>query len=175
MAFTESSSAGRDLSSLSSDATVARLRNQYNADIVTMVGKGYGGVAGIGWLLSRPQAAPGTGFNIVTIGGLSSYTMAHEIGHNLGCCHAQSDSGLSRGAFQASYGHRFSATVTSRGRTHQRQYRTIMAYAPGSRIGHYSNPTINYRGVATGTAGANNAATINHTASIVSGYRGSRQ
>lgn len=175
IAFSESSSASRDLGKFSSDSGVSRLRNQHIADIVTMVTGGYGSVAGIGWLLSRPRAAPRTGFNIVTANGLRSYTMAHEIGHNLGCSHAEGDPGTSRGAYPASFGYRFNATVNSRGRSHTRQYRTIMAYAPGSRIGRYSNPSIKYHGAATGTSAANNAATINHTAAIVSGYRGGAQ
>src|SRR6185369_5027500 len=54
--------------------------------------------------------------------------------------------------------------------------RTVMAYAPGTRIPYFSNPNVLYQGVATGVAigatnAANNAASISNTAPTVASFR----
>jgi hypothetical protein len=144
---------------------VAELRKQYKADLVTLVtGKAPGRVAGMGFLLNRKSPAPRLGFNVV--GGRALYytVLAHECGHNLGCQHAKGDPGSGKSMDNHGYGWRFNA---SDGRK-TRQYRTIMAYAPGSRIGHFSNPNVKYNGVPTGIANqADNVRVINETAAIV--------
>jgi hypothetical protein len=97
---------------------------------------------------------------------VGNHTFAHELGHNMGCHHAVGDSGAVQGAglFYYSHGWRFTGGDSV-------QYRTVMSYAPGIRIGYFSNPLINYQGIATGTTNANNAATINNSASTVANFR----
>jgi len=46
-----------------------------------------------------------------------------------------------------------------------------MAYAPGRRIGRFSNPNKQCRGVATGSESANNVKLLNAGVEVVSGYR----
>ena len=146
---------------------VGDLRERYRADLVTLVSSANGG--GVGWLLMNKKGSKRTGFNVLGSGSLRGYTLAHEVGHNLGCQHARGDRGASkRGLFAHGYGHRFRA---SNGQGASRQYRTIMAYAPGRRIGRFSNPASKFQGVATGISQANNAAVLNHTVKVVSGYR----
>ena len=94
--------------------------------------------------------------------GAPTRTFAHEIGHNLGAGHATGG-----GAETAAKGWRFTGSDG-------KKYRTLLSYqneAGEARIPYYSNPSVNYQGKATGTASANNAATIAKIAAKASGYR----
>jgi hypothetical protein len=100
-----------------------------------------------------------------------SFVLAHEVGHNMGCCHAYGDPGcacLHGGAYPYSRGHRLPADAP--------QWRTIMAYGPGALIPCFSNPYVYHDGYPTGIpAGepleADNAWTIMETAVIVANFR----
>ncbi|QOJ01518.1 MAG: hypothetical protein HRU70_13905 [Phycisphaeraceae bacterium] len=80
---------------------------------------------------------------------------AHEVGHNQGCDHDPDN--ITSGCAWANYGygHRFTGTNGT-------QYRTVMAYAPGSRVSQFSNPNVTFQGTATGTATRDNARIINN-------------
>ena len=148
-------------------AEVDRLRTRYNADLVTLVSNRGGG--GVGWLLMKRKGSARFGFNVVGNGALRGYTLAHEVGHNLGCQHAKGDRGAGhRGLFAYGYGHRFNVRNANGA---SRQYRTVMAYAPGRRIGRFSSPGARYLGSHTGTADANNVSVLNQTVRAVSAYR----
>jgi hypothetical protein len=172
--YTETGSLTTDLGRLQNTSdghmdNLAALRSQYKADLVTLIVHSGGSYAGLAYLWSAGTSASGFspwGYSTVVDAYADSYlTLAHELGHNMGCGHAAGDSG-SGGAYSYSYGHRFSAGGT--------QYRTVMAYAPGTRIGYFSNPNVSYLGTATGTASANNAQTlINSKATIAAIQTGS--
>ncbi|MFM7480523.1 MAG: reprolysin-like metallopeptidase [Planctomycetota bacterium] len=168
---------GTDLSSLASptDGTldfIHQVRDVAGADLVAMV-RTSGEYCGIAYLL--PDNAPtssGIGFSVTAWSCLASQTFAHELGHNMGCCHAPLDGGgcTSGGIFPQSVGHRFTATNGT-------MYRTVMAYAPGNRIDHFSNPLVNYGGTPTGIAatagdpGRDNAGTLTTTRDAMRGFR----
>jgi hypothetical protein len=112
-------------------------RYDYDAQVVVLI-TGSGG-AGIAWLRSNSDYA----FSIAREDRfVSTYTMAHEIGHNIGAQHNKSQD---NNPFY-SYGHGYNYNPSN--------WSTIMAYPPSgsSRINHFSNPDETFAGVATGTA-----------------------
>lgn len=144
------------------------LRDQYGADIVTMLvddGR-YCGIARL--MTSLSPNFESSAFNIVTwFCAAGNLSFPHELGHNMGACHARGDGGgcLDGGLFDYSVGHRF-------GGTNDQRYRTVMAYSPGSRIEYFSNPDVSVDGDPTGVANdAENALTLNQSSLVISNFR----
>lgn len=148
--------------------TVHALRNTYKADLVSLLVTGYNnanGACGIAWLMSgnNPGFAPNA-FSVVDISCATGYfSFGHEMGHNMGLNHARTDP-VGAGAFPYSYGYKWTG------------YRTVMAYAPGTRILHFSNPNVQYLGNPTGVSetspsAAHNALSLNNTRVTVANWR----
>ena len=166
-----------DLSSLASGSDgvldeIHQLRDAAGADLVAMV-RTSGEYCGIAYLMpSNDPSVSGIGFSVTAWSCMSSQTFAHELGHNMGCCHAPNDGGgcTTGGIFAHSVGHRFTGTSGT-------TYRTVMAYSPGSRIDHFSNPLVNFNGTPTGVApvggdaGRDNASSLVTTNAAVRGFR----
>ena len=148
------------------------LRWEHRADLVSLwvESNSQNLMHGTAWMLTSFDPAPAFGFNAIEGIYCNTSVLAHEIGHNLGCNHATNDvGGFLQGAFTNSYGYRFGVFDTNSGVTYN--FRTIMAYGAGRQIGYFSNPAINFWGVATGdTNWANNAYTIERTAPMVGSY-----
>ena len=150
--------------------SVHTLRNTYNADVVSLWETGYNnpsGACGIAWLMpgNLPSFASNA-FSVVDISCATGYySFGHEMGHNMGLNHARVDYATPpTGAYPYSFGYKWTG------------YRTVMAYAPGTRILHFSNPNVSYLGNATGVneaAGnsANNALSLNNTRVTVANWR----
>lgn len=157
--YTEAGSLQTDLQRLASGSdaflpTVPGLRNTYGADLVCLIRRdGAAGVAGIGYLGNLTSGFAPSAYSVVgDIWAVGNNSFPHELGHNFGCHHDHANgSGAAR---TYAYGHRFNGTNNV-------QYRTIMAYAPGSRISYFSNPSITYQGTATGVSGAGSDAADN--------------
>ena len=95
-------------------------------------------------------------------------TFAHELGHNMGAAHdiTQSPGG---GLFSYSNGWHW-GNSTQPGVNGN--YRSIMAYAPGQRVKHFSNPNVVYAGEPTGHSTlADVARTFNMSAPVSSVWR----
>ena len=127
------------------------------------------GIAGLAYLLtSSTSPTANAGFSIDRwTAAVSNITFPHELGHNMGCCHAVGDGGgcsdATGGYYTYSFGNRF---VGDSGTT----WRTMMAYQPGTRIPYTSSPLISYDGELTGSATEDNRRTINNTRTVFCDY-----
>ncbi len=170
--YTETGVANTELSRFRSTSdghmdAVHCLRDAYGADFCALIVNSFD-ACGIGYLMGNPS--PGfasSAFTVTARGCLSSYTFAHELGHNQGSHHDRDNAGSSP-AYPYSYGWR----------TPGNQYRTVMSYAPGTRIPYFSNPDVTFQGFPLGVPqgqanAADNARSIRNTAAIVSQFRSS--
>jgi hypothetical protein len=145
------------------------LRDAQGADLVALVTATMTpGVAGIGFLHSpQSPAFAAHAFSITWVQALSGFTMAHELGHNMGLQHDRANSGGQQGAFQYAFGWQEPGF-----------FRTVMAYECSAvscpRVGHFSNPRVSYQGRPTGRVGSeDNALALDQTALVVSNFRAS--
>lgn len=123
-------------------------RDQANADFCVLFVNDTE-YCGLAWCVADADSA----YGLVTW-DCSAIVTAHEIGHNQGCQHDPSNADCS-GSYSYSFGHRFDGSDGV-------EYRTVMAYSPGTRIPYFSNPDRNYLGTPTGTATRNNETTIDN-------------
>ena len=161
-------------------------RDQYGGDLVSLVRplqQPQQAGCGISWLnggggTTIDNSDADFGYSVVSDGtdvdetdgrtySCSDTSLAHEMGHNMGQQHNVEDS-AEAGAHPYSYGYRETSTTG---------FYTIMAYRlPNSsqfEINYFGNPSITYTdtGRATGTANANNAASLNITMPLVAQFR----
>jgi len=168
VAYNDSGSIETDLNWVTSNSTVAALRNTHSADMVSLIVNNGGGYCGIGWVQRRP--GPGFAnyaFQVTARGCLANSTLAHEHGHNMGMEHDPVSAGISpsRASYPWSFGHYVNGS-----------FRTIMSYNVCSvscpRVLHFSNPEVLYNGTATGVLNErDNAHTGDLTAPIVANFR----
>jgi hypothetical protein len=137
------------------------------ADLISLTRADGGGACGIAFLIGGSTDDVDWAVSVTALGCYTNKTFTHELGHNMGCCHAPGDGGgcFDGGVFPYSTGHRFD------GQDGQ-LYRTVMAYAPGTRIGRFSSPTVLFEGTPTGIADErDNARTIQETRFNVANFR----
>ncbi len=146
---------------------VHTLRETYKPDLVSLFGHGYSGWGncGVAWLMAGNN--PGFAANAFSVVDRTCatgyYSFGHEIGHNQGLNHARVDP-VGTGAYSYSYGHKWPG------------YRSVMAYSPGTRVQHFSNPNVSHSGYPTGiieTApdSAHNTLSLNNTRVTVANWR----
>ncbi|MDR2652424.1 MAG: gliding motility-associated C-terminal domain-containing protein [Prevotellaceae bacterium] len=153
------------------------LRKQYKADLVMLIPE-VDFTGGLAWILNYyipGDGRPVYGFGLSRVQQTSwTYTMVHEMGHNMGCGHHwQQNSGPGPGLFSYSSGYR-GQDISSN------WYSTIMTYEGGSyfidgnyapRIPFFADPDIIHNGVNIGDVTyANNALTLRQSKHAVSRY-----
>lgn len=139
------------------DDDVVRWRLLSGADLVALIiGDENDSQCGIAYIMDLDE---GHGIYSVTRWDCMStgFTLAHELGHNLGCAHNPEDVD-SNGTHSFSFGHRWTGTDLQ-------LYRSVMSYdyssAPfAAQVPYYSNPGIDFAGVPTGLTSRDNARTI---------------
>jgi peptidyl-Asp metalloendopeptidase len=157
-----------DLNWVTSNATVASLRDTHSADMVSLIVNNGGSYCGIAWVQRNPGSAfANYAYQVTALGCLANSTLAHEHGHNMGMEHDPASAGISPSgaSYPWSFGHYVNAA-----------FRTIMSYNVCTiscpRILHFSNPDVLYNGVPTGVLDQrDNAHTGDLTAPIVANFR----
>jgi hypothetical protein len=143
------------------------LRNQLGADLISLiVVNASGGACGIGYLMTNvSNSFASSAVSVTSRTCISNLTFHHELGHNMGLSHDRDNAGASSRPYAYGY------------RTPNNQYRTVMAYAPGTRVNYFSNPNISFGGLALGnpvnhpTNPAFNALALNDNASTIAAWR----
>jgi hypothetical protein len=161
---------GEDLSRLRSTTDgimdeVHTWRAKYCADMVGLLRAGASTYCGLGYLMSTPggsAAFASSAFTVTHRNCISYNSVTHEMGHNMGCNHDRANAG-SGGVFSYSYGWRTSGSPV---------YRSLMAYAPGTRVSRWSGPSVTYSGQTMGTTTENNARSCNNVKQIVADWVG---
>jgi len=158
-----------DLFWVRDDPQVNAMRDQYGADMVSLVVHNLS-ACGIGFLMSEPSVSFAPNAYQVTAWDCAgaNLTMPHEFGHIQGADHNPEDaSGYPTGAaYRWSYGHYIDGN-----------YRTVMSYSTPCSIScprhpYFSNPNVIFNGAPTGVAGdRENYRTINDTAIYVANFR----
>ena len=168
--YNDTGNPSADLDWISTNATVAALRDQYNADMVSMIVANGGTGCGIGFVMRNVGAGfADSAFQVTdrdcAVGNL---TFAHEHGHNAGLEHDPANGPApSSASYPWSFGHYVNA-----------QFRTVMSYSSPcpsgcTRVAYFSNPSVFYLGYATGIAEQrDNARTLRLTTPVVAGFRG---
>lgn len=167
--YNTAGSTGDDLPWVRTDADVAILRDQYGADMVSLI-VDTPSSCGTGYV----QRSPGAGFaayafQVTDIDcAVGNLTFAHEHGHNLGMEHNPSNS--SADPTTASYPWSFAHFIDG-------AYRTMMSYSSPCANGcpraqQVSNPNVSYSGYLTGVSGErDNAQTGEQTGPISAAFR----
>jgi len=153
------------------NAEVNALRNQYGADIVSMLvdidPEISSGTRGIGYLGSFYSGNDQAAFNVNDIrSSANAYVVIHEIGHNMGNAHARTQvsnaAGDKGGLFEYSTG--YQSFIWN--------FATVMGYAEQiPRIPYFSSPDITFNGATVGTATSNNARSLREIKRVISNHR----
>jgi len=161
---------------------VHTLRDTHLADVVALF-VDEGDTGGLGYLINQPTGDPDFAFNLNRVQQITdTYTLVHEIAHNMGSDHSRNQSAspadANGGVFPYSTGWRWIGTNGI-------SYSSVMTYASfpidgvmSTRTPHFSNPNINFQGTPTGTSSgavqygpADNARSLREMKDVTAAYR----
>ena len=165
--YAESGNISTDLAAFRSSTDgimdeVHTLRSTYGADLCALVTSTPTNTCGLGYLNTNPTNYSANSAFTVTIYScvVSNYSLAHEMGHNMGLNH---DWFVSQSTSPCEHHHGYSnqtAVNLGTSSTNSQRWRTIMAYndecaSSGincTRVNRWANPNINYNSQPTGIA-----------------------
>lgn len=163
--YTESGNISTDLSRLRNQTDgfmddAHTLRDTYAADLCALITSTPTDTCGLGYVQSNPSNYNDTYAFTVSLRGCSvgNYTVAHEMGHNMGLHH---DWYVSSSTTPCSHHHGYinqNAILQGTSSPSNTRWRTIMAYTDQCtdagigcpKINRWSNPNLNYNGDPTG-------------------------
>jgi hypothetical protein len=171
---TEQVSTNADLSWLTYNSEVATLRDEYGADMVSMITDAED-VCGLGWLQRDTGAYfEKYAYSVTTVDcAVGNLTFAHEHGHNMGMEHDRANSGIENEDYMASFPWSFGYYVDGSFRTVMSYYYPCVSGCP--RAPQFSNPAVSYtNSLPTGVIRReDNAQTGNIMAPLMAKYRSS--
>jgi hypothetical protein len=191
VSYTESGNFSTDLTRLSGNGdgymdNVHALRDQYGADLVSLIIGSPTSSCGIGYLnTSTTSYSSANAFNVSLYSCVvGNFTMAHECGHNMGLRHDwYADASTSPCSHQHGYVNE-AAIVQGTSSPSSSRWRTIMAYNDRcavagftcTRMNFWSNPNMSYNGDVMGSAIGNadpsdEAYAYHRMACLVSAFR----
>ena len=145
-------------------------RDEHGADLVAMIGENSTGACGIAYLMdgATNAAFEAEAFSYTARSCLNgSYTLPHELAHNMGSNHARDDP-IKEGAYDFSYGWKDGVN----------RFRTVMAYpCPGvacQQLLRFSNPRQTWNGAPLGNSVNDNARSLQGVRSTVANFRQER-
>ncbi len=165
------------LDSVTGDTSIGAMRDSLRADVVSLLRLFQSDACGCAWIMQGVSPYfENHAFSVVEVRPMADAnpyycqdtTLAHELGHNMGCSHDRDHAGGVPGAFSYSYGHDLPG-----------KFATIMSY-DSPRVSYFSTPLVNYSsggvnyplGIAEGQPdSADNARTINNTRVTVANFR----
>lgn len=127
IAFNESGSGDADLyqAMIGGILGLHALRDQYGADCVSIIEYQIGNYCGTSYqMMANSPAYESSAYEVVALGCLSNYSLAHELGHSAGLQHDRDNASGISPALPYAYG----------GRTPDKVYRDTMSYSPGTRV-----------------------------------------
>lgn len=126
---------------------VHALRDQYGADLVTLYSD-VSDTGGIAWVGTNRNGSPDFGFSLNRVRQAhNSYTVVHELGHNMGNFHSRTQAvqtaPATGGVFHESVGYQDLVDSIA----------TVMAYTTGglTRVPYFSNPSLTFDGTILGS------------------------
>jgi hypothetical protein len=180
-AFQESSETGNDLGHYATSDVIHGLRNEYAADLVAVLAR-VNDVGGIAYLLNKKAGNPSTGFSVTRVQqATTSYTLIHEMGHNMGCHHHR-DQNFQPGPTEWDDwdGNWWSAGWRWQG-SDENHYCSVMTYTSGNyfddgithtEVPYFSNPNILFYDTPTGHPSfGDNAHTLREIKHVIGDYR----
>jgi hypothetical protein len=179
--FTETGNTGNDLGTFAQSGPIANLRNQYNADLVSVFAR-VSDVGGVGYLLNTRMGRPEIGYSVTRIQqAAGGYTHIHEMGHNMGCHHHWQQNFQPGPTIWQDWPENYWSGGWRWQGSDGNFYCTVMTYTSGqyfedginhTEVPYFSNPDILYQNVSAGDFNyGNNARTLREIKHVIASYR----